>query len=77
MRDEMPSNTVEGANEILFPIVAIKCGVRLSLTSFVRQFLNELPLHPFQASLALWENLLALCMIWHKTHGREPKIAEL
>lgn len=51
--DELLSNACEDGNEILFLIITFNCGVRLSLALFLRQFLSELPLHPFQASSTL------------------------
>lgn len=52
-QDELPANVWEGEDEILFPITALKYGVRLPLALFVRQFLSDLPLHLLQVSLAL------------------------
>lgn len=74
---EMLSNIVEGGDETPFLVVALEFGVKFPLTPFVRQFLSELPLHLLQVSLALWKNLLALCVMWHKAYGQDPNMAEL
>lgn len=71
------SNVIEDGNEILFSIVTFEYRVRILLALFVSQFLSGLAIHPFQASLGLWENLLALCIMWHRAHKRDPTMAEL
>lgn len=76
-RDEMPSNTVEGWDEISFRVAVIKYGVKLSLALFFRQFLSELPNHQPQVSSTLWEKLLALCVMWHRAYERDPNMADL
>lgn len=50
---ELLHNAVEDKDEILFPMVALECKVKLPFTPFVRQFLSELPLHPLQVSPTL------------------------
>lgn len=52
--DELLSNTWEDRDEILVPIVAFTCRIKVPLPTFVRQFFSELPLHPFQTSLGIW-----------------------
>lgn len=72
---ELPPSARE--DEIAFLMIAFECGVRLPLVPFVRQLLGELPLYPLQVSLILWENLLPLCILWHKTHEWDPSVAKL
>lgn len=72
---ELPCSV--GEDEVTFFMIAFECGVKLPLAAFVRQFLSKLPLDPFQLSPAFWENLLALCIMWHRIHGCDPSMAEL
>lgn len=76
-RNGLPRDAREELNEIPFLLVALKCGVRLLFASFMRRLLSELPSHPFQVLSSLWENSLALCMMWYRVHGRDPTFEEL
>lgn len=74
---KMSSIVMEGGNEILFPIVALECVVRLPFAPIVRQFPSELPFYPLQAPMALWKKPLALCVIWHRAHRQDPSMVDL
>lgn len=60
----------ENLDKISFPLVMLEYRLRLPLAPYARWLLSELPLHPLQVSLSLWENMLALCIMWHKVYGR-------
>lgn len=68
-RSELFHDAIEADNEVPFPVAALECEVRLPLPPLLRQLLSKIPLHLLQASLALWENLLALIIMWHKAHA--------
>lgn len=74
---ELFHNVREDMNKIPLPVAALACGVRLPFTFFLRKFLNELPFHLLQVSPILWENLLALRIMWHRVHARTPSLKEL
>lgn len=76
-RDELFHDAFEANNEIPFPVAAVECGVRLPLTPLLRQLLSDIPLHPMQVSPTLWENLLALIIMWHTAHAQNPSLEEL
>lgn len=75
--NELLDNALEGMDEIPFLTMAFECKVRLPLALFVRRFLSQLPLHPFQVSLDVEENCLALYITWHKAYGQDPIMEEL
>lgn len=73
----LPHDACAELNEIAFFIVALECGVRLFLAPFIRRALSEIPLHPLQALPPLWENWLALCIMWHIHHNKDLSRIEL
>lgn len=75
--NELFHDAIEANNEILFPMATLECGVRLSLAPLLWQLLSNIPLHPIQMSLALWKNLLALIIMWHRAHARSLSLEEL
>lgn len=46
MRNMLPREAREDLDEIPFSLIALECGVRLPLASFIRQLLSKLSLHP-------------------------------
>lgn len=52
-RNVLPREAHEDLDKILFPLIMLKCGMRLLFAPFVRQLLSELSLHPLQVSLSL------------------------
>lgn len=74
---EFPFWPHKESGEIAFPTIALECGVRLPLALFVRRVLNEFLLHPLQVALALLEQCLAICVLWHRLHGRDPSHEKL
>lgn len=71
-RNVLPQEAHEDLNEILFSLIALECRVRLPLALYVRQLLSELSLHLLQVSPSLWENMIALYIMWHNVHGQDP-----
>lgn len=76
-KGELPRHARDELDEIVFPMVALECRVRLPLAPFVRKVLNEFPLHLLQVSPSLWENCLTWCIIWHKCFGQDLTIGDL
>lgn len=76
-RNELPRDSYEELNKILFLLITLEYKVRLPLALFVRRLLSELPLHPFQVSSSLWENSLAPYIMRHRVHSRDLTFEEL
>lgn len=77
MMGEVPQQAHKELGEIAFLIVALECGVRLPLAPFIGRLLSDFSLHPLLVSPTLWEQCLALCVLWHKLHSRDPSCKEL
>lgn len=76
-RGELFHDACEADNEIPLSVATLECGVQLPLALLLQQLLTDIPLHPMQVLLALWENLLTLIIMWRGAHARAPSLEKL